>query len=73
MIQSRSTYGRRAAICEKFGWTIEYLTHCISYAYVLRCLTDMPRYEYEREPEKIKLTANNAADFVKMINKKQNG
>lgn len=70
MIHSRSTYGRRAAICEKFGWTMEYLAHGISWAYVIRCLVDFPRYEYNRDgnTQKIKLTNENAADFVKMIN-----
>ncbi len=76
MIQSRSTYGRRAAICEKFGWTMDYLNHCISYAFIIRCLCDLPRYEYDKDNtkqgEKIKLTDSNAdefAAFIKKINK----
>lgn len=71
MIQSRSTYGRRAAICEKMGWTLNYINHSVSYAVLIRCLIDMPRYEYDEDNKngsKIKLTAENAADFVNLIN-----
>lgn len=72
MIQSRTTYGRRASICEKFGWTLDYLTHGISWTYLIRCLVDMPRYEHNNgKPKAVKLTNENAADFVKMINAKK--
>jgi nucleoside phosphorylase len=53
------------------GWTMDYLEHQIPYAVAIRCLVDLPRYESESEANQtIKLTADNAADFVKLINKK---
>lgn len=68
MIQARSTFGRRASICEKFGWTIEYLTHQISWAYVVRLLIDLPHFEYGDRQNKTRLTADNAKSFAAMIN-----
>lgn len=68
MIKARSTYGRRASICEKFGWTIDYLTHRISWAYVVRMLIDLPHFEYSDKPQKTRLTAENAQNFAAMIN-----
>lgn len=40
-------YGRRGAICEHYGWTWDYLHHCIPYAIVLRMMADAPTYDYD--------------------------
>lgn len=71
MIHSRSTYGHRAAICEKFGWTLDYLTHGVSWAYITRCLIDSPRYESNEErneKQTVRLTEQNANEFLKLVN-----
>ena len=50
---------------------MDYLMHGISWTFLIRCLIDLPRYEYDRDGKtgkKIKLTSDNAAEFVKLIN-----
>ncbi len=64
-----STFGRRGAICEHFGWTLEYLEHGVSWPIVQRMMIDAPGVEYtDGEVEEITLTADNSADIMNYVN-----
>lgn len=71
----RSPYGRRGAICEKYGWTWDYLHHGIAYAIVERMLIDASWVDYDTTRKgkggaTIAVTNRNAKEIMAMLNKR---
>lgn len=68
----RSPYGKRAAICEKFGWSWDYLTHGLPYAIVERMLVDGSWIDYDQDGKSgaIEITDGNADEIMRMLNER---
>ena len=64
-----SPVGRRGAICERFGWTYDYLLHGIAWSIVERMVVDAPSYDYDdNDTTEISLTDDNGEQVMNFLN-----
>lgn len=62
-----STIGQRAALCEKFGWTWDYVNNEIPFNTLLKIMADSPIIEDIKDDD-IELQEMNYTDLIHQIN-----